>query len=225
MLNHYVKVYSNDSQWNILAIEQPFKIRVTNGGKPVSYFTSTFDGVLEDEDDGQIYLIDHKTASQISPAYLELDPQAGAYWAVASAIGPSKGWLKPGQEINGIVYNYLRKSKEDPRPRNAGGEYLNMDGSVSKKQPPDPFLRTIVERSPGEKQSEMQALADEVVFMNAMRAGEQPVRKVRTRECTWCDFFHLCIMQQRQGNWQEYARSEYAVSDPYDRYRDKSASE
>jgi hypothetical protein len=226
MLEHYIKVYGEDPQWKILAVEQPFRIKVKSNGTPVAYFNSTFDAVEQDQDDGQIYLVDHKTASQIQLSYLDLDPQAGSYWAVATQIGQSKGWLKPDQKINGIVYNFLRKAREDPRPRNAGGAYLNMDGSVSKKQPTTPFVRTTVERSQEELRTEMQSLADDVTYMNAMRDGTQPVRKVRTKDCTWCDFFTMCKMHQRGGDsYKEFARAEYAVSDPYERYREKSASE
>jgi hypothetical protein len=226
MLEHYIKTYGNDSQWNVLAVEQPFRIKVNDKGKPVAYFNSTFDLVAQDEVDGQIYLWDHKTAGQISTAYLEMDPQAGAYWAVATNIGWDKGWLKSHENISGILFNFLRKSKEDPRPRNAGGAYLNMDGSISKKQPPDPFLRHMVERNLGERRMELQAIADEATFMNAMRDGSQPVRKHRTRDCAWCDFFLMCKMHQQGGNnWQEFRDAEYLVTDPYARYRDKSASE
>jgi hypothetical protein len=227
MLEAYVREYGKDDQWLVLAVEQPFRIKVSNGGKPVAYFNSTFDLVYRDLDDGLIYLDDHKTASQVQTAYLELDPQAGAYWAVASKIGRAKGWLGPDEVIHGIMYNILRKAMEDPRPRDEQGRYLNINGSVSKRQPTAPFLRHMVERSPEELRTEMQSLADDVVYMNAMRDGGQPVRKVRTKECTFCDFFSLCKMQQR-GNHesaQEYARAQYAIIDPYLRYKEKSASE
>jgi hypothetical protein len=226
MLEHYVKTYGKDEQWFVLATEQPFRIKVKNGGDPVAYFNSTFDLVYRDLDDGQIYLDDHKTAGQIQLPYLELDPQAGSYWAVASQIGRAKGWLPDGEVIAGIMYNFLRKAREDPRPRDEQGRYLNMDGSVSKKQPAAPFVRHLVERSPNELRTEMQSLADDVAYMNAMREGTQPVRKVRTKDCTWCDFFAMCKMHQRGGDsYKEFMHSEYVVSDPYERYREKSASE
>jgi Zierdtviridae exonuclease len=188
---------------------------------------STFDGVFRDEEDGRIYLMEHKTAGQIQLAYLDLDPQAGAYWAVAAPICRKQGWLGPGEVIAGIQYNFLRKTLPDDRPKNELGECLNKDGTVSKRQPPPAFVRHIVERAPEEARTEMELLADEVQWMLAMRSGAMPVRRVRTRECTYCDFFNLCKLAQRgQTNaLEEFQKHKFQQKDPYSRYTIKSASE
>lgn len=225
MLNHYVETYGKDPEWHVIATEQSFQVKVQRAGKPIAIFASTFDGVIRDESDGEIYLMEHKTASQIQLPYLELDDQAGVYWAVAQAVLRAKGVLKADESIAGIVYNFLRKSKPDPRPRNATGAYLNMDGSVSKKQPADPFVRHIVERQPQEQKSQMERLSDEVAWMNAVRSGTLPVIKNTTKDCTFCDFFDMCKLHERGGDaWKELKRSLYTQKDPYaDRYA-KSAS-
>lgn len=223
MLVAYVDTYGKDDSWRVLATEQPFKVKVSNGGKPVATFASTFDGVYFDEEDGQVYLMEHKTAAQINTAYLSLDDQGGTYFAVASRICQAKGWLPEGKRIAGITYNFLRKSKPDSRPRDAGGRYLNQDGSVSKRQPPAAFAREIIERKPAEVLSQMQRLADEVEVMNAIRRGDIPLTKNSTRECTWCDFFQMCQLHERGDDWAEYARAGYTQRDPYE-HIDKSAS-
>lgn len=224
MLVEYVNIYGKDPQLSIIAVEQPFQIQVKLKGVPLAIFASTFDGVLRDEEDGRIYLFEHKTASAIQTSYLELDDQAGAYWAIAGSILRAKGILKPGEEIAGILYNFLRKCKPDPRPRNEGGAYLNKDGSVSKKQPPPAFVREIIERSPGEQRTQMQRIADEVSLMNGLRSGELPIIKNTTKDCTFCEFFVMCKLHERGGDaWREVAKSDFVRKDPYERNR-KSAS-
>jgi PD-(D/E)XK nuclease superfamily len=219
MLTHYVEHYGRDPQWQIIAIETPFKVQVTRHGDPIALFMSAWDGVLRDLTDGRIYLLENKTASQIMLAYLELDDQAGSYFAVASAVLRARGILKPNEEIAGIVYNFLRKSKKDERPRNEGGAYLNANGTVSKRQPPERFVRHKVERLASEQRTQMERLADEVAVMNAMRAGTIPVYKNTTRDCTFCEFFIMCqLHEQGNDNWREVAAASYRQRNPYDRY-------
>lgn len=225
MLTEYVDLYGKDPRWHVLATEQQFRVRIIKDGKPIAIFMSTFDGVYIDEEDDEVYLMEHKTAGQISLAYLDIDPQAGAYWAVAIPICQKQGWLPKGKKISGINYNFLRKAMPDDRPRNEAGSYLNKDGTISKRQPPPAFVRKIIERTPEEAHTEMETLADEVVWMEAMRSGDMPVRQVRTRDCTYCDFFDLCKMQQRGRTdaLEQYRNAKFNQSDPYDRYAVKSA--
>ena len=224
MLVSYVEEYGKDEQWNVIAIEQSFSVRVTRNGEPIANFASTFDGVVYDEEDGQFYLIEHKTASSINTAYLALDDQAGAYWAVAGPLLKARGIMKEDQRLAGIQYNFLRKTKGDDRPRNEGGAYLNKDGSVSKKQPPRRYVREVVERLPVEQRSQMSRLADEVRIMNGMRSGELPVTKSTTKDCTFCEFFIMCQLHERGGDsWKEVAKADFTRRNPYEDSR-KSAS-
>lgn len=216
MLEGYVAKYDKDQGLFVVAIEQQFRIAVTSQGEKVAVFGSTFDGVVRDLADGRIYLFEHKTAGQISLAYLELDDQAGAYWAVANAVLRAQGLIGPSEFISGILYNFLRKSLEDPRPVNSDGQRLNLDGGVSKKQPPDRYVRHIVERSPAEQRTQLERMADEVVVMNAMRSGEIPVFKNTTRDCTWCEFFTMCTLHERGGeSWKTVMKADFRVEDPY----------
>lgn len=125
MLNGYVDHWGKDSQWSIISVEQPFAVRISRKGEPVAIFKSRWDGVFRDLADGQIYLLETKTASQIVTAYLEMDDQGGSYWAVASEVLQAKGVLKAGEKIAGIRYNFLRKAMPDERPQNSDGLYLN----------------------------------------------------------------------------------------------------
>jgi hypothetical protein len=216
MLEQYVDYYGQDEQWDIIAIEQPFRVRITRKGKPVAYFASRWDGVFRNLEDGNIYLLENKTAAQIVTAYLELDDQGGSYWAVASQLLRANGVLKPTEHIEGIIYNFLRKSFPDERPVNDDGQFLNKDGRVSKRQPPQPFVRTMMERSPKEQRTQLERISDEVAVMNAVRAGIIPVTKTATKDCPRCPFWIPCTLHERGSDaYQTVLRNNYTQSDPY----------
>jgi hypothetical protein len=226
MLCEYVNTFGKDPDWHVLAVEQPFAVNLLRQGEPVALFKSTFDGVYRDEGDGNIYLMEHKTAAQISTAYLALDDQAGAYWAVASQICRAKGWLKPNEKIAGINYNFLRKSMPDDREKDAGGNSLNKDGTISKRQPAPAFVREIVLRTEKEKVNQLDRIAEEASIMAMVRSGELPITKNTTRDCTWCTFFDMCKLHERGGSaWLEFSRSQFVQRNPYERDPIKSASE
>lgn len=125
MLENYVATWGRDPQWQVIGTETPFQVTITDNGKPIATFASTWDLVYRDLDSGKIYLGEHKTATQIALAYLELDVQAGMYMATADAMLRAKGILKDGERIAGIQYNFLRKAFKDERPQNAQGLYTN----------------------------------------------------------------------------------------------------
>lgn len=217
MLEEYVEYYGRDDQWDIISVEQPFRVRIVREKRPIAYFTSRWDGVARDLSDGNIYLLEHKTAAQIVTAYLELDDQGGSYWAVASQLLRNAGVLKPDEHIAGIIYNFLRKAKPDQRPQNKEGLYLNKDNSVSKKQPPKLFHREMVERSPLEQQTQLTRIADEVAVMNAVRDKTIPITKTPTKDCPRCPFWIPCQLHERgnQHSLQAVLKNNYRQSDPY----------
>jgi len=224
MLEEYINLYGLDPQWNILHIEHSFRTLIRDGDQQLAYFVGTFDGAVRDLDDGQVYLLEHKTAKQINTTFLALDDQAGGYLAVATAVLRKEGTLGPRERIAGIIYNYLRKSMPDERPVDADGMRLNNDGTVSKRQPPPAFVREVVERGAEEPANQMRRLVDEVSIMQGMREGTIPVYKNTTWECTWCPFFVMCKLHERGGDWETVARSSYIQQDPYGPYH-KSAAE
>lgn len=141
ILEEYLKLYGRDEQKLIIAPEKTFKLRVPwpsdqtlypdlsgeelpNGGILFDY-CGTFDGVWRDADDGRIWLDEHKTAAQISLDHLPLDPQAGAYWAVAGRTLRDEKLIGPKEKLAGIEYNFLRKALSDTRPRDASGYATN----------------------------------------------------------------------------------------------------
>jgi len=136
MLNRYVDEYGRDEHMEFIGTEMPFRMRVprpemTVFGKKIpsmrDWFTyvGIIDGIYRDLNTGEIWIIEHKTAASIRVDHLPLDDQAGTYPSMATAMLRKRGILKPGEEIAGIHYNFLRKAMGDTRPVNADGLRTN----------------------------------------------------------------------------------------------------
>lgn len=136
MLNNYRATYGLDEAWEVIATETTsavllpqrartvFGVKLPRQPRAIRY-NMTFDGVYRDTRTNEIWLMEHKTAAGIRVDHLPLDDQAGSYWAFASDVLRKRGVLKPGEEIAGIMYNFLRKALPDERPKNARGVYTN----------------------------------------------------------------------------------------------------
>lgn len=144
MMHNYVAHWEDDDSMEIICPEFPFQVWMTDkrgrrlrvlgqDGKlyPVRY-VGKFDALYRDHSQPhtQVGLLETKTAASINTAYLGLDEQAGSYWAMAPLVLPRYKWhgqpiLRRGQDIDFIMYNFLRKAKPDTRPRSADGAYLN----------------------------------------------------------------------------------------------------
>lgn len=215
MLENYVRTYGDDPHLDILAIEQEFQLELVRDDEVVATFIGVFDGVAFNRRFSALELLEHKTAGQIRLAHLPLDNQAGSYFAAATVVLRHQGILDRRENIEGIRYNFLRKSLPDERPRNERGAYLNKDGSISKKQPPPPFVREFVDRGPREVRRQLERLTDEVSVMNKIRAGELPINKVINDTCPYCPFFQMCVMHERGGSsWKEFRDAHYSKRDP-----------
>jgi len=125
MLDNYLDVYNKDPDWDVIATEMTFQVMIKHPAGFMIRYVGTWDGVYRDRRTGEIWLMEHKTASIIDTAHLPLDDQAGSYWAVAEEILRKKGSLKPGQHISGIMYNFLKKARKDDRDVNAEGFVTN----------------------------------------------------------------------------------------------------
>ena len=136
MLTRYIEEYGKDESWFVIATEMKGKVilprpqmkifgRVRPEIKRWLRYHFTWDGVYRDLHDGQVKLMEHKTAASIITSHLPLDNQAGSYHAVANQTLTKQGVLKEGEEIVAITYNFLRKAMADQRPRDANGYYTN----------------------------------------------------------------------------------------------------
>lgn len=227
MLNGYVERYGTDPSWEVIAPEQAFDIEIPNrsGTGVLVNYCGKFDLVYRDLIDDTIWLGEHKTAKQISTAHLSLDDQAGSYWAIASKILQHKGVLRRGDVISGIMYNFLKKARPDDRKQDEQGRYLNKNGSVSKNQPTPLFLREAVDRTRGERATQLRRIQNEATWMRLARKNPEIIFKTPTRDCSWdCQFFQMCEVQEKGGSdWKEFRDAMFRQEDPYLDHR-KSAS-
>lgn len=159
MLEHYVDHYGKDDSWDVITTEHAGKIvlprpemKIFGRTRPrlarwLTYHF-TWDGVFRDLTDGQLYLMEHKTAAAIDTNHLPLDNQAGSYWAIASRSLAKQGIIGENEDIVGIRYNFLRKALKDTRPQDEDGLYHNQP---QKQHYIDALINFYGEDSPAEE--------------------------------------------------------------------------
>jgi hypothetical protein len=131
MMEGYVEKYGKDASWAVIQPEYSTQINIPHPTKPgeiIVIYCLTYDGVYRDlsTPHGDLFLMEHKTAASIpSGDHLELDDQAGSYWAVAAQTLEANGLIPKGLRLKGINYNYLRKALPDERPKDAKGYATN----------------------------------------------------------------------------------------------------
>jgi hypothetical protein len=223
MLDSYIRKYGRDEHWDVIAPEQSFQIDIPNrkGTGLQAIYCGTFDLVFRDLNTGRIKLGEHKTEKSPRRTHLSLDEQAGTYWAVASRILESRGLLRRGEVIESIEYNFLRKTLPDERQRNVEGQALNKDGTVSKRQPPKRFERLDVDRTAGERATQLRRIQTDARWMLAARKNPADLMKTPTFDCSWdCSFFEMCEMHEQGGtSWEELRDAVFYQADPYADHR------
>jgi hypothetical protein len=210
----------------VIATEAPFELSIpvpASLGLPNNeiIYAGTFDGVYRDMRDGSLWLMEHKTATGFpNIGFLELDDQAGSYFMAAETVLKYQGLIRDDEFLAGIMYNYLRKMMPDDRPRNAMGQALNQNGTVSKRQDTERFRRHQVWRSRSQVSKMRQRIIAEATLMMQYRNGTLPIIKTTTKDCTFCQFFEMCQLHEADEDWQEYRRAMYSIADPYSDHRE-----
>jgi hypothetical protein len=228
MLDHYVERWGGDPEWEILWSECPAEIDLTyaRSRRYLITYVCTFDSVFRDHSkNGQLGLLETKTTAAISTTHLPLDEQAGSYWAMAPLWLRQLGVLKPGRDIDFILYNFLRKSKPDTRARNSQGLYLNQDGRVSKKQPSPYFLRQPIYRSEIDRENLLTRIRMEAYEMDLVRKGKLPVYKnprgtFPDQHCLSCPFRDPCELHETGNEWREMMEVTTTEWNPYEDHDD-----
>jgi hypothetical protein len=222
MLMDYVDTYGKDDNWDVIATEQPFQVRIQAAHVPGGYiiFSGTFDGVYRDLVDGSLWLMEHKTASGFpNIGFLELDDQASGYFMAAEITLRHKGLISEHEHLSGIMYNYLRKKMPDDRPKDAQGRALNKDGSISKQQDVARYMRHPVWRSVEQRQRTKQAIINEAELMVMYREHRLSITKTPTQDCTFCPFFQMCQLHESDADWMEFRDAMFDRRDPYSDHR------
>jgi PD-(D/E)XK nuclease superfamily len=97
-------------------------------------------------------------------------------------------------------------------------------GSRSKVQPPPLFLRHEVHRTSAERRTQLLRAQQDALQMELLREGLLIPTKSNTRDCNWCQFYDMCELQERGGDWESLRDIAYRVQDPYADHR-KSTDE
>jgi hypothetical protein len=219
MLNNYVDHYGKDERYKIVHPEMPFQIDLyDDDDNYVCTYVGQLDAVVKDLNHGTYGLFEHKTAAAISTVHLPMDEQAGTYWALAPFVLEHMGILKPGEDLDFILYNFLRKAGKDQRPTNAAGQSLNKDGTVSKIQPAPLFHREFVYRAPYERGMLMRRIQDQVAVMKRVANGDEPAFKTILNGCTGmlsCQYRDMCELHETGAQWQELRDATMTTWDPY----------
>lgn len=188
------------------------------------------DGLLQDEN-GDFWLFEHKTAKQIQTEHLVIDDQARPYGSMAEPALRKAGYLKRGARFRGILYNFLRKALPDQRPTNSKGQYLNKDlVTVSKRQPPPYFVRKKVTMTVAAKKITLSRVRDETLAITemtlALRTGEihpDRLQKTQHRSCPkTCPFFDMCVAEEGGANIRDFHRRMFRREDPYLYHKDST---
>ena len=223
MLERYVEHWKEpDKEYRIIASEQHFSVPIgTFNGKRV-WYVGTVDGVWQHIPTGKIRFAEHKTAAAISRDALALNEQVGAYWTFAPRWLRMKGILGRDEKIDGIIYNWLRKTIRDPDASwDELGRRLNKDGSVSKRQPPKYFDRELTFRGHVEAERVKQRVRNEVLDM--MAAADDPDRFVYKNpgpqfkpNCSFCQFRDMCELHETGNDWESFKHHAFGTWTPYE---------
>lgn len=128
MLKAHYAEYGKDDRYKVIATEAPFQVPVYIKGKLAFMYVGQLDGIWFDREKKLLLIVDHKTCQSIEQLVRSLPflGQSSAYWTWGVDWIYKQGLLKPDQQLNGIMFNMLRKAMQDDRPHNAQGHYLNQ---------------------------------------------------------------------------------------------------
>jgi hypothetical protein len=224
MATAYARKYANEPI-NVIAVEEATQFQFQCGKHMV-----TPDLLFSYLDNPKaVWLREHKTAKQIRTGHLEIDDQARGLATMAEVVFRREGLLTADQRIAGVEYNFIRKAYSDKREQNAKGQYLNKDGTVSKRQPTPVLVRHRVELSPRAKRISLQRINSEITRIatvtDALRTGEispLDIDKTPHSSCEkLCDFFRPCVAEENGYDVREMFDLMYERRNPYD-YVDKT---
>ena len=172
---------------------------------------------------GDIWLMEHKTAKQVQLEHLVIDDQARPYGVMAEPILRKLGVINSRQKFRGILYNFLRKALTDERPQNPAGKYLNQDGSVSKRQPSPLFIRHPVTMTKKAKMITLERVRGETLEITQktleLRTGylhPDRLNKTPHKSCAkTCNFFTMCVAEEEGSDISSMESTMYKRQNPY----------
>jgi hypothetical protein len=219
MCEAYVDEYRGDKNIEVIKPEFAFRYKMRDAGGHWFVYVGRFDAVIRFIDAGTFALFEHKTTTSIKDEHLALDEQGGAYWLFAPLFLRKLGLLGPDEDLDMILYNFLRKALPDTRPKNAKGQSLNKNGSVSKRQPKPLFQRVPVFRDEADRRMVWNRIRAEAWEMRLIREGKLPIYKNPTKDCFWdCPFYDACELHETGSDWREFLFQNFTRGNPYADY-------
>lgn len=210
-------------------VEIPFDIKAKYPTSPYdkAVYSVTIDRVVEDPEDGGLWLVDYKSAKAIQTLHYATDPQIGAYYWAAGYI-----YDRP---IKGFIYQQHRKdSPQIPRVTSMGrlsvdkrqlvthrsyravlvniygpdfnkwpGENLSFLNNLAAEETPDMdrfIRRDKIYRNEFSFESEGAKILLEV---EDMLNPDLPLYPNPTRDCIYmCNFLHACLSVDDGSDWE-----------------------
>lgn len=222
MLNGYVEQWKGfDSDYKVISSEQVFQVPIGTVLGHRVIVVGTVDGVWRHLPSGKLRFRETKTTSKISEDAVPMDEQIGSYWAFAPRWLRDVGIIADLDEFDGIVYDWAVKSlRDDKRPQDSQGRYLNRDGSISKRQPGKLFHRMPVFRGVPEARMVRHRILQQARDMIQARAD--PKRYVYKNpgpqfmpNCKFCPFKYPCELHETGNDYKTSLRLDYKHWEPY----------
>lgn len=220
LLEMYVEKYGSDSDWEILCTEQAFQQPVRNPrtNRIMFYYVGIVDLIVRQISTGRIYIVDHKTTRAINVQALGLNEQAGSYWTFGVEWLLDQGYLneKTFSDLSGLTFNFLRRTRRDTRPQDEEGHYLNLDGSVSKRQPSPIFHREPTWRSTHDRDQVRRRALNDFREMQMVESGDLAVTKnPGPFTCTGCGWLDVCELHETGADWRPMLAATTEEWSPY----------
>ena len=225
MLKGYWDEYGNDSQFKVIAPEQAFQLDILDPetGRELGTFVGQMDAVVFNRETKRFGLFEHKTGASLDPfgAPLIMDEQAGTYWTLGPMYLTHLGILKPGQELDFVLYNRLRKAMPDFRRRNEEGHCLNQNGTVSKNQPGPLFKREYTWRTDEDRKSVFRRIVAQMKEIERVRELDLDIYKNPDKHCGYCEFKDMCEVHEVNSDWEAIRDATMTTWDPYLAHKDE----
>jgi PD-(D/E)XK nuclease superfamily len=224
MTTAYQKHYGQDPGVEVIRAEIPLEFTIPDAsGNVVAVHKLKPDLVYADRQ-GDIWLMEHKTAAQIRTGHLVIDDQARPYGAMAERALRNLGVIDKHEKFRGITYNFLRKALPDERATDSSGKALNKNGTVSKRQPAPNFVRVPVTLTAKAKvltlkrvQMESIEIAGVTALLRQKVLKPELLNKTPHGSCEkFCDYFTMCVAEEQGADIRDMQQNMYDVQNPYD---------
>lgn len=205
MYDGHVRLYGNDEQWEVIAVEYAFEFPLLDAdGKPTGFkLKGKIDVIVRDRETGRVFVVDHKSCSALpKQRELDLDDQMGLYlW----------GLKKLGKNPMGAIYSAARTAmnKGDKPGAVEAWEQAKAAGEKPGARPKpqeltDRFSRTYLTRTP--RELDVIALETLATARSMYSPDNAHERHPDTDRCKWmCGMLEACLIGRKTTPARERA--------------------